>query len=67
MLLQTPVPITSWNEDSVTVAYSGTPAMVRYNWYTAPCEPAAGILLCAVYAQTELLPAAPFVLDVFTL
>ncbi len=48
----------------MTVGYDGLPVQVRYNWYTAPCAPAIGPLLCAVYAQYEMLPAVPFVLDV---
>ena len=60
----TPVPIASNTADTVTVTFAGAAEGIRYNWYTAPCAPAAGPLLCAVYAQDELLPAAPFVLPV---
>ena len=33
---------------------------VRYNWYTAPCQPTIGIYLCAVYDMQYALPATPF-------
>lgn len=60
----TPVPIASWTNETVTLSFSGSASQVRYNWYTAPCEPAAGPLLCAVYSASEELPAAPFFLNV---
>jgi len=62
----TPVPITGYTSNTVTVAFSGAASAIRYNWYTAPCEPAAGPLLCAVYAQKEMLPAGPFIMNVTT-
>ena len=58
------MPIVSWTWDSVTVEYVGEASQIRYNFYTAPCEPGAGILLCAVYSQAEQLPAAPFIMNV---
>ena len=37
---------------------------VRYNWYTAPCDPDDGIYNCGIYDKLGMLPATPFVLDV---
>ena len=37
---------------------------VRYNWYTAPCQPTVGIYMCAVYDMQYALPAIPFVFQV---
>ena len=64
MLMQTAVRIVSWTWNSVTVGYVGEATQIRYNFYTAPCSPGAGILLCAVYSSTEQLPAAPFIMNV---
>ena len=61
---QTAVTASSWTWNSVTLPFTGAALGVRYNWYTAPCEPAVGPLLCAVYSATEQLPAAPFILNV---
>ena len=59
-----PVAIVAHTFNTVTVAFTGAASSIRYNWYTAPCAPAAGPLLCAVYAQAELLPAGPFIMPV---
>ena len=62
------MPISSFSNDTVTVTYTlGDAMQIRYNWYTAPCEPVAGPLLCAVYSSTEQLPAVPFYMNVTTL
>ena len=56
--------IASWSSDTVTLGYNGPTTAVRYNWQSAPCEPAVGIYLCAVYSIENNLPAPPFVIDV---
>ena len=62
---QAPVPITSYTDDSVTITYDiEAPTRIRYNWYRAPCAPALGPLMCAIYSNTELLPALPFIMNI---
>ena len=61
----TPTNITSFTETSVKLMpVAGKVQRVRYNWQMSPCDMKAGILMCAVYARSEELPAMPFILSV---
>ena len=63
--------ITGWSGVAVKVQDrpGAAPARcIRYNWWRAPCMPAAGPYNCAIYGDGDSgglpLPAPPFVLDV---
>jgi hypothetical protein len=58
------VPIVGNTASTVTLGFTGQASTVRYNWYTAPCEPVVGPLLCAVYSAAEELPAMSFVMNI---